>query len=200
MEELKNLQPTAASPNGYETSFALDTAESLYVIPPEEIEVEEADATDFPVIGKPGKQSYFRVHPAATWVVPLLKFDATGEFCLCARTIEHPDIRDYRLFLTRTNSGSLLLWPVALPKHGEDNVSSRQQRAIAADAMGAWTSMRWTGGRVGRYLTRRFPSYEQPVIWPDDLSFPRIVLRTFMDHRIDRADDPRLVTLPSGLE
>jgi hypothetical protein len=176
------------------------TPESVYVIPPEEIEADEEDAADFPVVAKPGRQAFFRVHPKATWDVPLLKFDSTREFYLCAREVKHPDIREHRLFLVRTNDGKLLLWPIALSKHGEDYPSSRQQRAIAADAAETWTSMRWAGGKRGRYLSRKFPKHEQVVVWPEDLRFHRNVLRAFMDHRIGQADDPRLATLPSGLE
>jgi hypothetical protein len=176
------------------------TSEDVYVVPPEEIEADEEDVADFPVVAKPGKQMFFRVHPRATWVVPLLKFDSTGDYFLCARGVDHPDVRDHRLYLARTHTGALLLWPVPLPRHGEDNVASRQQRAIAADATEMWTSMRWSGGKRGRYLSRKFPAYQQVVVWPEDLTFPRIVLRAFMDNRIDRTDDPRLATLPSGLE
>ncbi len=210
LSDFYNITPPVDSPNGTTASDRDDildidalktpnygSLEDLYVVPPEEIEAEEQDGSDIPVVGKPQRQEYFRVHPTS-WVVPLLKFEATGDFCLCQRTIKHPDIRDFRLFLMRTHLGNLRLWPVPTPRHGDDNPAAKQQRAIAAAAMQAWAWMRWQGGKAGYYRTKTFPTYPGIVTWPQTVTFDAIVVRAFADQTINSADDPRLLELPDA--
>ena len=104
------------------------------------------------------------------------------------------DIRDYRLFLVRTNT-RLLLWPFLC--RGMARTTIRAGSEAIATMHSPWASMRWSGGKAGTYLTRLFATYEKPLIWPDDVSFARMVLRAFADHTIDRTDDTRLADLPN---
>ena len=125
-------------------------------MPAEHLEVEERDgAHDVPEVGSPGKQTYFRVHPELTHVVRLLKLEETGRFLLCAHGIDHPDIANFRLHLVRTRHGKLKLWPIRLPRHGDDFAASKQARAVVADAITAWCSMRWVGGKGGHYTWKK---------------------------------------------
>jgi hypothetical protein len=181
------------SPNG--TAPDVSELEKLFVVPQEDLETEEVDGvSDFPEIGKPGKQAFFRVH-SESLVAPLLRIDGSREFYLCARDVEHPEVRDYRLFLTRTKAGKLLIWPVALPRMGEYSPASRQQRAIAAAATSAWASMRWVGGKAGHHVWKVYPEMSDVPSWPAK-PLLELILIAFDDRVIRRVDDPRLAELP----
>jgi hypothetical protein len=188
---------TAAKPVDATAASRLKKFDDLFTVPPEDLEVEERDgATDVPEVGAPGRQSYFRVHPTISHVVSLLKLENTGDYLLCGKSVKHSDICDYRIHLVRIKDGKLKLWPIRLPKNGEDFPSARQARSIAADATTEWTSMMWRGGKKGSYKWRTFPTIAGKLVWPET-DIRLLIAQAFEGATVTDPADPRVADLPT---
>jgi hypothetical protein len=145
-------------------------------------------------VGKPSKESWFRVHPGE---------DYRGDFGIIDLKDENeiylvtPDLQlelselivPASLYTTITRQGVLSLWRVRLPKDDEkDHTAWQSAREAVSRATQRWTRIQWNFG------TNAYDIYEATGItvepdWPD-VSFRDILETAFKDSLVSTADHP----------
>jgi hypothetical protein len=194
--------PVAFSRNGHETppDLTIDEFERLVTVPESAAEIVEdvPDISDTPILAGLPRTGYFRVQPDVSWIGRFLQIGRTLH--LCFNAIDHPDVRDHRVHVLRTNDGELRLWAIPLPKAGEDHPTAAQRRKIVAVATEHWAAARWDIGKK-RYVCQRYRTTDittAPLpepIWPA-VSLSALVLQACGATIIRTTDDPRLANLP----
>ncbi len=143
-------------------------------------------------VRKPGRQSFFRVNPKRTLCTAVIELKDDGETFVVSKKVAAVlvgELRQVRLSLCITATGSLFLWPVPLPPaDGHDNAWHKSARKAAEIAEMRWVRMA-ADRESGSYRIMTSPHYPEPT-WPNH-SMERIIEVAFGDgHIIDNLDHP----------
>lgn len=140
-------------------------------------------------IGKPNKQTFFRVHPEWKAVYPLLELKATmkSEYYIVApnaATEIEDEVHPRILVPLITRDGRLYLWPLRVG-NGErlDNAASSSLAAMQV-AKKKWIKLVWRGHSFVTMAAKKDLSSPE---WPD-ISFDEMLEIGFKDRVIDSPD------------
>ncbi len=98
-------------------------------------------------VGKPGKQTWFRVRPGEEWRIPasLLDWEDDGtQFYVHPHVAQElvTEVKWVEICVVVTTQGSLRLWPIRLPNpDGSDNPWFESARRVAEQAERGWVRM-----------------------------------------------------------
>jgi hypothetical protein len=150
-------------------------------------------------VGKPGKQTWFRVLPGEEWEIQaaLLKWEEDGTYFYVAPDIYPVLAAEAMRVVLRTvvtAQGSILLWPIRMPNpDGRDFPWWISARAVALQAETAWIRMR-ANQEAGAYdALKARDDYGDPAI--PEQSFQDLLKIAFADKVIDSLDHRVIVKL-----
>jgi hypothetical protein len=150
-------------------------------------------------VGKPGKQTWFRVLPGEEWQLPaaLLKLEEDGTYFYVTYDI-YPDLEAeaIRVVLRTvvTTQGTISLWPIRLPNpDGRDFPWWISARAVAVQAETAWVRMR-ANQEVGAYdVIKATDNYGEPDL--PQRNFSELLEVAFAGKVIESLDHPVVLKL-----
>ena len=151
------------------------------------------------LVDKPGKQTWFRVHPGEEWQIQaaLLKWEDDGTQFFITPDF-YPDLpAKAQLAILRTvvtTQGSVGLWPLKMPgADGWDNEWWQSARSVAAQAERSWVRMVANKEARGYDVFTPMADFGEPA-WPDQ-SFSELLKIAFAGKVIDSLDHPVVIKL-----
>jgi hypothetical protein len=150
-------------------------------------------------VGKPGKQTWFRVLPGEEWqlTAALLKLEEDGTYFYIAPDI-YPDLEAeaIRVVLRTvvTTQGTTSLWPIRFPSaDGRDSSWWISARAVALQAETEWVRMR-ANMEAGAYdVIKATDNYGEPDL--PQHNFSELLEIAFAGKVIERLDHPVVLRL-----
>jgi hypothetical protein len=147
-------------------------------------------------VGKPGRQTFIRVHPDPAWRLQAnileLKGDKTETFLLSPRLgaeLADETVR-VELYSAMTRQGMFFLWPVKIPgTDGRLNTWHVSALEAAQIAMEKWIRVGADMEARSYGVTQATGNFPDPV-WPTSKSFQDLVRLAFKDHYIASTDHP----------
>ena len=146
-------------------------------------------------VGKPDKQSFFRVNPDESYsiVMAVIELKQENEIYAVLPNVAQQlpgEIKQVKMSLCVTTQGTAFLWPVPLPSSdGRENPWHRTARMAAEYAEREWVRMTANRGAGCYDIKLAMPGLPEPV-WPtEDLT--QLLRIAFGDGKlIDRIDHP----------
>ena len=146
-------------------------------------------------VRKPNKQDYNRVHPDPAFrsVVGLIELKDDRDIYLVspAMTLELPgEYYPATLYTTINRQGVVFLWPVRLPEPGGKQLEwhrSAAQHAVLA--MTVWARI-VPNMSLGAYEVTPAPRVKDEPVWPEGITFQKLLEIAFRDRFINSPDHP----------
>jgi hypothetical protein len=140
-------------------------------------------------IGKPNRQTFFRVHPEWKSVYPILELKVTmkSEYYIVApdaATEIDDEVHPRLLVPVITRDGRLYIWPLRVGNGEQLDQAAASSLAAMQVAKNQWIKLVWKGHSFGTFTAKKDPPSPE---WPE-ISFDEMLEIAFKDRIIDSPD------------